>query len=174
MVDHQRKSGFTLIESIISIVIIGIIAGLVGPFIIQFADGWSFSVLKARSSDHHRNTLMLFTNDVEQATSVVSMSSTQLTVLVGGSNVSYAVVSSGGGVFQLERTQGGVTSIIAQDVIASGVLFQFFNIGHETIAVLAEVRTIMITLKTISEGITIISGTSAEVSATGTLSTSRM
>lgn len=170
----MRWRGFTTIEAAISLVILGVMGGVLGPFIIQSFESWAFSVQQSKSMDHHRHAVATFANDVEDASSVVAMAADSVTLSIGGSSVSYSLVDTGGGTFRLERTEGGVSGPLATDVVTNGFTLRYFDMGHEQTATAADVRVIMITITTnTSDGQTVTSGTSVQLNTGGSVIVTR-
>ncbi len=153
--------GFTAIEAILTIMIVGIMGGILGPFISQGIDSWMFSVEQSASNDTHRSALISFVVDVESATSISSTGANTLQLNIPGGTVTYSLTSTGGATFDLERDDGVVQGPVARKVISSGLRFRYFDKAHSETSTPADVYVIMMTFVTVNEGQNVASGTSA-------------
>ena len=173
-IKFRKNAGITIVEAVIALVTAGIIAGVVGPLIIQAVDSWSFSIQQSANNDQHRNALATFVTDVEAASAVTATGSSSLQLTVNGSTVAYALVAVGDGSYRSDRTQGGITGPVARNVINGGITFRYFDKAHDEISTLAQIRAIMITISTLYDGQTLTLGTSAAISGGSNVSISRL
>ncbi len=127
----MRKKGFTLIELIIVITIIGIIAGVVGYILLGTVDAWTF---KANRNDLlwdgrlAVNRMVREIREIKDLTSVTTASSSQLRFTnINNNSITYSLSGAG-----LNRTKDGTANILAQNV--SSLSFTYYDSGGASIA----------------------------------------
>ncbi|MBF0425532.1 MAG: type II secretion system protein [Magnetococcales bacterium] len=110
----ERCAGFTLVEILLVILIMGILTGISAPLIGNYVEAY----LQARDlngvTSQGRLAMARMTRELREGTDFVGtpFNSTQVQFTFGGSSVTYALNGSS----QLTRTQSGVTAILADRV----------------------------------------------------------
>jgi len=88
--NRKKSRGFTLIEMIVVIVLMGIIAGVVTPFILKAMQGYMASKARATLVSKGRLAMERLSREVRQAVP------NSLTVLAGGTGIEFARARAGG------------------------------------------------------------------------------
>jgi len=118
------KSGFTLIELIIVITIIGIAAGVVGFILFGTVDAWMFKFNRCDLLSDGRlamNRMVREIREINDDDSVTTASSSQFRFTNAGSvDITYALSST-----DLNRTADGTTNLLAEDV--SSLAFTYYD-----------------------------------------------
>ena len=127
----MRKNGFTLVELIIVITIIGIIAGVVGYILLGAVEGWTF---KAKRNDLlwdgrlAINRMAREIREIKNLTSVTTASSSQFRFTnVNNNSIIYSLSGA-----DLNRTKDGSANILAQNV--SNLSFTYYDSSGAGIA----------------------------------------
>lgn len=164
----QRTFGFTLIEAVITLVIISIIGGILGPFFMQGVDVWSLGTIQSRRLDQHRNALTTLVSDIESVQMIGDLGFNNTTLMLPtGGVISYALVADGNGTFNLRRTEGTMVSPIATSLAPNGLKLRYYDMGHNETANPLQVRMVTITITSQLDSQTYTSGTSVVVNARG-------
>jgi len=127
----MRKNGFTLIELIIVITIIGIIASVVGYILLGAVDAWTF---KAKRNDLlwdarlAINRMLREIREIKNLTSVTTASSSQFRFTnINDKSITYSLSGN-----NLNRTKDGIANILAQNV--SSLSFSYYDSSGASIA----------------------------------------
>nr|MBU1328611.1 prepilin-type N-terminal cleavage/methylation domain-containing protein [Candidatus Omnitrophota bacterium] len=125
------KRGFTLIELIMVIVIIGIIASVVGYILLGAVQGWTF---KAKRNDIlwdgrlAINRMVREIREIKDLTSVTTASSSQFRFTnINNNSITYSLSGA-----NLNRTKDGAANILAQNV--SSLSFTYYDSSGASIA----------------------------------------
>ncbi|MDO8603296.1 MAG: prepilin-type N-terminal cleavage/methylation domain-containing protein [Candidatus Omnitrophota bacterium] len=125
------KRGFTLIELIIVIVVIGIIAGAMGYILLGAVDAWTF---KAKRNDLLWDARLAINRigreirEIKNLTSVTTASSSQFRFTnVNDNSITYSLSGA-----SLNRTKDGAANILAQNV--SSFSFTYYDSSGASIA----------------------------------------
>jgi len=118
------KNGFTLIELIIVITIIGIITGVVGFVLFGAVDAWTFKFNRSDILSDGRpamNRMVREIREIRDNDSVATASSSEFRFTnVDNVDITYNLSST-----DLNRTANGVTNTLAEDV--SGLTFTYYD-----------------------------------------------
>lgn len=127
----RYSKGFTLIELIIVITIIGIIAGAVGFILLGSIDAWTFKFNRndllwdARLS---MNRMSREIREIRDLTSVTTATSSQFRFInVDDVDITYSLSST-----DLNRTEDGTSNVLAENV--SGLTFTYYDSSGATIS----------------------------------------
>jgi len=118
------RKGFTLIELIIVITIIGIIAGVVGFILFGAVDAWTFKFNRADLLADGRlavNRMVREIREIKDDDSVTTASSSEFRFTNAGNvDITYNLSST-----VLNRTADSVTNVLAEDV--SSLTFTYYD-----------------------------------------------
>lgn len=124
------RKGFTLIELVIVITIIGIISGVVGYILLGTVQGWTF---KASRNDLlwdgrlAMNRMVREIREIKDSTSVTTADSSQFKFIdMHDTDITYSINST-----ILNRTEGGTSNKIAENV--SAIVFTYYSSSGSTI-----------------------------------------
>lgn len=125
------KNGFTLIELVIVITIIGIIAGVVGFVLLGAVDAWTFKFNRAdilADGELAMNRMVREIREIKNRAKVTTAdSSTFRFENVNNVDITYSLSST-----NLNRTEDGAANVLAEDV--SSLAFTYFDSTGDTIA----------------------------------------
>jgi len=140
----SAKNGFTLIEFIIVIAILGVIAGLAVPFVIGAIDSWMLSKAERSNIFDARFALNRMVREIRQIkddSSISTFTSTRF-VFTDINNNTIEFAQSGD---TLLRISGGDSNELADDLRDSGGLtFTYLDTDGNTTATAADVRMVRI------------------------------
>jgi prepilin-type N-terminal cleavage/methylation domain-containing protein len=130
----KKSNGFTLIELIIVVTIIGVIAGVVGFILLGAVDAWTFKFNRADILADGRlamNRMVREIREIKILTSVTTATSSEFrfTIDDSGSDVDITYELDG---TDLDRTEDGTTNVLAQDV--SALSFTYYDSDGDTIS----------------------------------------
>ena len=125
------RNGFTLIELVIVISIIGIIAGVVGYILLATADAWTFKFNRAELLADGRlsmNRMVREIREIKNRGKVTTATSSEFRFEnVDNVDITYNLNST-----DLNRTEDGTANTLAQDV--SSLAVTYFDSDGETIS----------------------------------------
>jgi len=125
------KKGFTLIELVVVILVIGIAAGVVGYVLMAAADAWTFKFNRADLLWDGRlamNRMVREIREVKRATNVTTASASQFRFTnVGDLDITYDLSST-----DLNRTEDSTANVLAENV--SSLTFTYYDSSGATIA----------------------------------------
>jgi prepilin-type N-terminal cleavage/methylation domain-containing protein len=126
------KRGFTLIEIIIVITILGIIAGVVGFILLSTIDAWTFKFNRFELLSDGRlamNRMLREIREIKDLTSVTTASSSQFRFTnVNDVDVTYSLSST-----NLNRTEDGTANVLAGNV--SSITFTYYDANGDVISI---------------------------------------
>ncbi len=127
----MKKRGFSLIELIIVITIIGIISGVVGFTLFGAVDAWTFKFNRSDILWDGRlalNRMVRETREIKNTTSVTTAISSQFRFInVDDLDITYSLSGT-----DLNRTEDSTANVLAEDV--SSLAFTYYDSGGATIA----------------------------------------
>ena len=151
----MKKRGFTLIELVVVITIIGIIAGVVGFILFGAVDAWTFRLKRAGLLSDGRlaiNRIVREVREVKDLTSVIAASSSQFRFIdTDDTDITYSLNGS-----DLERTEDGTANTLAENV--SSLSFTYYDFNGSTISTPAvsssatDIRRVLIDLTLTKDG----------------------
>jgi prepilin-type N-terminal cleavage/methylation domain-containing protein len=106
----KKQQGFSLIELLITVSILGIMAGVLGPIFDQVLDIPDYGNVRLTAQHELQNAAHRVNIDGQMAKSATGGSSLVLT-MPDNSTISYTLNST-----NLTRTAGGVTTVVARDI----------------------------------------------------------
>lgn len=125
------KKGFTLIELVIVIVIIGVIAGVVGYILLAAADAWTFKFNRADLLADGRlamNRMVREIREIKRATNVTTATPSHFRFTnVDDVDIAYSRTST-----DLNRTADSTANVLAENV--SNLTFTYYDSSGATIA----------------------------------------
>lgn len=128
----MNKRGFTLIELVIVITIVGIIAGVVGYILLATVQGWTFKVNRNDLLCDGRlamNRMVREIREIKDLTSVVTASASQFRFIdIGNLDITYTLSST-----NLNRTEDGTANLLASNV--SNLSFSYYDASGNTITI---------------------------------------
>mgnify|MGYP003394064802 CR=1 FL=1 len=127
----MRSKGFTLIEVIIVITIVGIVSVIIGSMLLGVVKAWTFKINRNDILWDGRIALDRITREirtVKNNTSVTTASSSQFRFTdAGNKDITYSLSST-----NLNRTENGTANLLAADV--SALTFTYYDTNGNTIA----------------------------------------
>ena len=127
----RKRQGFTLVELIIVITIVGIIAGVVGSILLKAIDAWTFKFKRNDILWDGRlaiNRMVREIREIKDLASVTTASGSEFRFLnVDDADITYNLSST-----DLNRTEDGVTNLLAEDV--SSLSFTYYDSNGSTIS----------------------------------------
>jgi len=128
----MNKRGFTLVELVIVITIVGIIAGVVGYILPAVVRGWTFKTNRNDLLSDGRlamNRMAREIREIKDLTGVITASASQLRFLdIGDLDITYSLSGT-----DLNRTEDGAANVLASSV--SGLSFSYYDNGGNAVAV---------------------------------------
>jgi prepilin-type N-terminal cleavage/methylation domain-containing protein len=99
----SNEKGFTLIEVIVTLILVGITAALAGMWIVSVANGYIFAKMNASTVQKAQLAMTRLTKEFSSISSVTSADSSQIVYTRPDSNLNpvSVTVSSGGGLLQI-------------------------------------------------------------------------
>jgi prepilin-type N-terminal cleavage/methylation domain-containing protein len=120
----KNKNGFTLIELVIVIVIIGIAASIIGTMLLGVVKAWTFKFNRNDILWDGRLALDRMTREIrtiKTSTNVTTANSSQFRFTdTGNKDITYSLSST-----NLNRTEGATANLLAADV--SSLSFTYYN-----------------------------------------------
>jgi len=120
----EKNKGFTLVELMIVIVIVGIAASIIGFMLLGVIDAWTFKLNRADLLWDGRVSINRMTREirtVKTSTSVTTASTAQFRFTdVGNKDITYSLSST-----NLNRTENGTANLLAENV--SALAFTYYN-----------------------------------------------
>ncbi|MFC1666756.1 prepilin-type N-terminal cleavage/methylation domain-containing protein [Candidatus Omnitrophota bacterium] len=151
----NKVNGFTLIELVIVIMIIGIITGVVGFVLLGTVDAWTFKFNRNDILWDGRlamNRMLREMREVKDLTSVTTASSSQFRFInTDDIDITYSL-----SITDLNRTENGVSNTLAEDV--SSLAFTYFDSSGSAISTPTvspsetDVRRVMVNLTLTKNG----------------------
>ncbi len=147
-----REKGFTLVELVITMILIGVISTVVGPLLYEGVTNFKKAHALESLSSQGRSTLELMAQDVrnigaELSHTLISMNANQLSMEnMYDQTISFSLSGS-----DLIRTIDGNNQNLAEDV--SSLSFSYYNVNGQTTATTADVRYIKLGLSLTKEGL---------------------
>jgi len=127
----MRSKGFTLIELVIVIMVIGVIAGVVGYVLLTTVDAWTFKFNRSDLLWDGRlavNRMVREIREVKRAANVTTASASQFRFTdVSDVDIIYSRRST-----DLNRTADGTANVLAENV--SSLTFTYYDSSGNTIA----------------------------------------
>lgn len=126
----ESSKGFTLIELVIVITIIGIIAVVVGFILLSTVDAWTFKFNRSDLLWDGRlsmNRMVREIREIKNTTSVTTAGSSQFRF----TNIDNVDITYGLGGADLNRTADGTTNVLAENV--SSLIFTYYDSSGGTI-----------------------------------------
>ena len=128
----MRKNGFTLIELVVVISVVGIISTIVGSMLLGTIKAWTFKFNRNDILWDSRLAIDRMTREIRtirNTTSVTTASSSQFRFIDAGNNdITYSMSST-----NLNRTENGAANLLAENV--SSLVFTYYDTNGNTIAV---------------------------------------
>lgn len=128
----MRKNGFTLIELVVVISVVGIISTIVGSILLGAIDAWVFKFNRNDILWDSRLAIDRMTREIRtirNATSVTTASSAQFRFIdAGDKDITYSISST-----NLNRTENGTANLLAENV--SSLAFTYYDTNGNTIAI---------------------------------------
>jgi prepilin-type N-terminal cleavage/methylation domain-containing protein len=128
----MRKNGFTLVELVVVISVVGIISTIMGSMLLGTIKAWTFKFNRNDILWDGRLALDRMTREIRtirNTTSVTTASSTQFRFIdAGNHDITYSMSST-----NLNRTEGGAANLLAENV--SSLAFTYYDTNGNTIAV---------------------------------------
>jgi len=119
----MRKNGFTLVELVIVISVVGIISTIVGSMLLGAIDAWVFKFNRNDILWDSRLAIDRMTREIRtirNTTSVTTASSAQFRFIdAGNKDITYSLSST-----NLNRTENGIANLLAVDV--SSITFTYY------------------------------------------------
>jgi len=126
----KKDKGFTLVELVIAIIIIGITASTVGFMMLGVIKAWTFKFNRSDILWDGRLALGRMTREIREVrntTSVTTASSSQFRFFdTGGADITYSLSST-----DLNRTENGIPNLLAENV--SNLAFTYYNLSGTVI-----------------------------------------
>ena len=126
----MRKNGFTLIELVVVISVVGIISTIVGSILLGAIDAWTFKFNRNDILWDSRLAIDRMTREIRtirNATSVTTASSSQLRFIdAGNKDITYSMSST-----NLNRTENGTVNLLAENV--SSLAFTYYDANDAVI-----------------------------------------
>lgn len=150
----MNKRGFTLVELVIVITIVGIAAAVAGSMLLGTIDAWTFKFNRNDIIWDGRLAIDRMTREIRAVrdnTSVTTASSTQFRFTdAGNKDITYSLSST-----DLNRTEDGVTNLIAENV--SSLAFTYYDASESpiptpTVSPTTDIRRIRINLTLTKNG----------------------
>jgi prepilin-type N-terminal cleavage/methylation domain-containing protein len=120
----EKNKGFTLVELMIVIVIVGIAASIIGFMLFGAIDAWTFKLNRADLLWDGRVSINRMTREirtVKTSASVTTASTAQFRFTdVGNKDIAYSLSST-----NLNRTENGTANLLAENV--SALTFTYYN-----------------------------------------------
>jgi prepilin-type N-terminal cleavage/methylation domain-containing protein len=120
----KKNKGFTLIELIITIAIVGIISVIIGSMLLGIINAWTFKFSRNDLLWDARIAINRMTREirtVKNSTSVITASASQFRFIdTGNKNITYSLSST-----NLNRTEDGAANLLAENV--SSLTFTYYN-----------------------------------------------
>lgn len=126
----KQKCGFTIIEFIVTVLIIGIIAGVGAPLIAEIADGWLLQTRRKEMSESARiamERMIRETRRIANTTSVITANSGTLQFIdIDNHDITFDVLTN-----TLRRTADGTAVDLADNI--DSLSFIYYNASGATI-----------------------------------------
>jgi len=126
----KKEKGFTLIEVIIVIIVVGIISVIIGSMLLGVVKAWTFKFNRNDILWDGRLAINRITREIREVrntTSVITASSSQFRFInTGNVNITYSLSST-----NLNRTENGTTNLLASNV--SALTFTYYNASGTSI-----------------------------------------
>lgn len=120
----KKNKGFTLIEVIIVIIVIGIVSVIIGSMLLGVVKAWTFKFNRNDILWDGRLALDRMTREIraiKNSTSVTTATSSQFRFTdTGNKDITYSLSST-----NLNRTENGTANLLAENV--SGLTFTYYN-----------------------------------------------
>ena len=128
---NMNKRGFTLVELVIVITIVGIISVVIGSMLLGTVKAWTFKFNRNDSLWDGRIALDRMTREIraiKNTTSVTTASAAQFRFIdAGNKDITYSMSST-----NLNRTENGTANLLAENV--SSLAFTYYDTNGNTIA----------------------------------------
>jgi prepilin-type N-terminal cleavage/methylation domain-containing protein len=145
----MRKNGFTLIELVVVISVVGIISTIIGSMLLGAIDAWAFKFNRNDILWDSRLAMDRMTREIRtirNAASITTASSSQFRFIdAGNKDITYGMSST-----NLNRTENGATNLLAENV--SSLAFTYYDASGAVTGVLVNIRRVRISLTLTKNG----------------------
>jgi len=128
----KKNKGFTLVEVVIVITIVGIVSVIIGSILLGVVKAWTFKFNRNDILWDGRLALDRMTREIREVrntTSVTTASSSQFRFIdTGNADITYSLSST-----NLNRTENGTLNLLAENV--SSLVFTYYNSSGTVIPV---------------------------------------
>ena len=150
----MNRKGFTLIELVIVISVIGIIAVIVGSILLGVVDAWTFKFNRNDILQDGRMAIGRMTREMRTASGITIATAGQFRFIETENSGTEATISndityslSGS---NLNRTENGVANLLAENV--SSLAFTYYDASETVTGVIANIRRVKINVTLTKNG----------------------
>lgn len=145
----KKNKGFTLVELVIVITIIGISASILGFMLLGTVKAWTFKLNRNDILWDGRLSLDRMTREIrtiKDTASITTAASSQFRFIdAGNKDITYSLSST-----NLNRTENAATNLLAENV--SSLAFTYYDTAGVVTGVLANIRRVRINLTLTKNG----------------------